>query len=1481
MTSTDTQTAGAQRAPAIEDVLALSPLQLGLYSMAALSDGDTGRADPYIIAMAADIDGALDVDLLRNCATAMLVRHPNLRAAFFRGDLRKPVQVIPRQVRLPWRHITAPDRDTALRLEAQDRRRPFDLARGPAIRFLLVELPDGHWRLAVVAHHIVIDGWSLPLFVGELIALYQSGADAAALPPAPRPYRDYIGWLAGRDEQQSLALWRSHLDGLAEPTLLTPALTSAEPAPGLPVRAEVRLDEAATASLVAAARARGVTVNTLVQLAWALILSSCVGRSDVVFGVTVSGRPGEITGVESMIGLFINTVPLRVRLDPAATVGQSCLALQREAAALRDHSYLSHTDLRALAGVGEMFDTLLVYENFPPGGLVGGGSFTVGGATFAPAALESLAHFPVTIAAHLAGDRLTVLVESLPGALGEMSRESLGRRVVDVVGRLLDGWDAPLRDVSLLADGESPAPRTPAEMDAAGSPAIHLRFAEIAAARSDQVALTFDGGSMSYGELDRAADLLAADLLDRGVRPEQPVAIVLGRGPRYVVAMLAVLKAGAMIVPLEPGMPADRIADILAQCGAQLVIDESWPLSTTDLGDYRPVRTAPDAAAYAVFTSGTTGKPKGVIGTHRAVLAYAVDHAAHVLRPAADRLGRPLRIAHGWSFTFDAAWQPLAGLLDGHSVHIIGDDIQRDAEKLVDTIDERRIDLIDTTPSMFAQLHAAGLLTRVPLPVLALGGEAIGTSTWAAIRDACARAGMTAYNCYGPTETTVEAVVAEIHCVDHPVIGSPTGGTGAAVLDSWLRPVPDGAAGELYLSGDQLTRGYLGRAGETSTRYVADPTRPGQRMYRTGDLARRGADGSLRYLGRSDEQVKIRGYRVEPGEVVAVLMTHPEVRAAHVAVRRYRSGPRLVAYLDTGDANPSVAEIRDMLSSRLPRYLVPHRILTLDGLPLTVNGKVDDRALAALDGTEDSGSGAAPETDTEKALAEIVAELLEAPSVDVTAELLSLGLDSIVALSVVQAARRRGIPVRARLLLECDSIRDLAAAIDEEDTAHADPTPAPAAQGSVDAPGLFLARSSLVEPGGGPIPALPNARWLYQYGDPRRLVQTEAIRLPNGVTGDQLRALLAAAADAHEVLRCRYDPGAATLIPDADGPQLREVEVTGDLGAAVAEATRAAVEDLDPVAGRLLIPIWLRGSGHSVLVLTGHVLALDPASWRILIAELDAGWHALAGGGAARPVRERTSYRQWSTLLGERARQLDSVDFWAGQLDGPDPALGARRLRPDTDRAAELRVTVSISDPQLSAALLANPGEITDRLARAAAIMIMRWRARRGEATPTPLLAVETHGRADAVVDPDGATDTAETLGLLSAIYPVRVSPVDGMPEIPGDGIDYGLLRYLRDDTAQRLAALPEPQLMLNYLGRTEIGRGGAATQDRSLLAGASLIPEPNLAVRHELTIIAAVMLDPAGSGEPVLATQWRWLPEIFTDDDIAVMQQLWQEALS
>ncbi|MGV0624794.1 amino acid adenylation domain-containing protein [Mycolicibacter minnesotensis] len=1453
-----------RQAASIQDVLALSPLQQGLFSLAKLAADVDDGVDVYTVQFVIDIVGAVDTALLRRSAEAMLARHANLRVSFWDVDLPHPVQIVPASVVLPWREIdAAPEEfDEVARVE---RTTNFDLARGPLLRFLLVTSAPGRHRLILTVHHLLLDGWSMAVFFDEMVAIYRAGG-TDPLPP-PRPYRDYIGWLAAQDTDAALARWRDYLAPLSAPTILADGEHTVVGG-ALPQTFEVSLDGEATAALTEWARSNGLTLNTVLQFAWAVLLGRLTDRDGVVFGAVVSGRPQQLTGVEAMVGLFINTVPVVAVTPPQAEVIATCQALQRDSAAMRDLGYLSLSAVQRAGGgggSGAVFDTLLVFENAPVGS-ASAGVTTPDGVRFVPVTVESLTHYPLTLVSYPPRDgRFTVLLEAIPDALGELSVPDLGQRLLQVLRQLPDPARPRIADLDVLLPAERARGTDPGAAPAVSVPAL---FAAAAAAHPDSPALSNAERSLTYAELAAESGRLAGALAGRGIGPEDRVAIAVPRSLDSVIAILAVLQAGAAYVPIDVTLPQARIESILRQSNPKLTLTVELlaELRSADAEPgVTPTAIPPEAAAYVIFTSGSTGEPKGVVGTHLALASYFADHQQRMYVPAVARLGRTLRVAHAWSLSFDASWQPLVGLLGGQCVHLFSAEEMRDADAIIDGIRRHRLDMIDTSPSMFTQLFDAGLLdadSEHRLTVLALGGEAIAPHTWARLRAAPSTA---VHNCYGPTETTVEAVVAHVADTDVPVIGEAVRGMRAHVLDSRLRELPDGVAGELYLAGAQVTRGYLGRPGATASRYVADPFGAGGRMYRTGDLVRRRTDGRLVYLGRADDQVKVRGYRVEIAEVEGALAAVTGVTAAAVLPVQGPTGTRLAGFVTGVDLD--AAGVRAEVGARLPGYLIPARITVVESMPLTSNGKLDAEKLLALTGPLGGGTEAA--TDTERALVEMLAEVLAGPASPdsppgaipgVETDLRELGLDSIAALSLVRAARRRGLPLRPRTVLTASTVRDLAAALDRE-IAEADD----AAQRD----------DPVVDDG--PLPLLPAGRWLYRHGRPRRLGQVEAIRLPEGTEPESLRAALNAIVAAHPLLHARLDPVELTLHPFEPVDVLTEIAVEADALADLRLATEhgaGLLASLDPEAGVMLRAVWLRPpDGAGVLMVGGHVLALDPVSWQVILGELHA---ALAG---ADPLPERSGYRRWAAALTARAQTLDTEEFWAAQLAGDDPRLGARRIDPDRDRAGQLTVSVSVVDPTITAALLAAQAPMHDVLVAATARMVGAWRARRGQDTPAPLLALETHGRAEDVVD---GVDTADIVGLLTAIYPLRVPQPDpagvgrALAQIPGSGIDFGLLAYLSADSGARLTAQPGPQLLLNYLGRVDRAGGGQALAP-DLIAGLPSVPEPDQAVRHELTVVAAVA--DLGAG-PALMTQWRALPDVLDDTEITQLQELFVDGL-
>lgn len=1501
--------------PQIEDVLALSPLQEGLYALYRLAEDSI---DLYTMQLRVDIDGPADAELLRRSAAAMLDRHPNLRAAFWDRDVPKPVQIVPAHAELPWiERIAMPaEFDSIARSE---RRRPFELSRGPALRAVLLSVPgETRRRMIFTAHHILMDGWALAVFFTEMLAVYRDGGSADGL-PTPRPYRDYIAWLAQQDRVAAIAKWTEYLCGVSGPLMVAEDTVAARD--GVPEKTELLLPAADTTRLRNWAGCNGLTLNTAVLFAWAVVLSRLTDRRDVVFGTVVSGRPEHLAGVESMVGLFINSVPVVHQVSSAASVLDQCARLQRESSAMRDIGYLSLSELQRAHGRGTLFDSLFVFENAPVVDAIRTVT-TPDGARFCPVEMESLTHYPLTVVSHLRDDALVVLVEAIREALPHLPAAEICERLFGVLLQLPDiGDDTPdALDVLVCAeraefcDFATQSVPTP-------DGTVWEMFERQVRATPNAVALSTGGGERyTYAELHAQASRLAGELAGRGVGPETVVALVLPRSSRSVVAILGVLGAGGAYLPVDITLPDGRLESIFYQANPVLAITEAGYLELVEaqtptlvIDDpvvaerilRRPptaptVHRHPEHCAYVIFTSGSTGEPKGVIGTNAAVLSYFVDHRERVYRAAAARLGRPMRIAHAWSLSFDASWQPLVGLLDGHGIHLFDAEEMRDADRLLEGLATHRIDMIDTTPSMFVQLRAAGLLDH-DLSVLALGGEAIDSVLWEHLR---ALSPTTVFNCYGPTEMTVEAVVAQVKEYPAPTIGTANAGTFGYVLDSALRMVPNGVVGELYLSGAQLTRGYLGRPEMTAGRFVADPLRPGQRMYRTGDLVRRLPHGGYAYLGRGDNQVKIRGYRVEIGDIEAALRGQPEVHDAAVSVLRRDGGTILVSFVvwqDNTDCDP--VRLRTALTEHLPSYMVPARIVALPTLPVNANGKLDGHALDRL--AEDalsnvSGGGAvSASTDTERSLCELFAEQFNGLVPHIDDDFFLFGLDSIVAISLVHKARRRGLTLSPRMVFTAPTIRQLAAAID--------------ASGDSDA--------AVASAEYGEVLPLPMVSWLYEHGNYRRFTHTVLLRLPSDIDRSSIELMLQLLLDGHETLR-------SILIETAAGPRLitREpglvhaadvltrVELPeptdAELVSAITHCARNVMDEIDPHNGAMVRAVWFSGAEQGseqreVLLLTAHHLTVDVVSWHIMLGDVAEAWRCVDAGAPPKMLPEFTSYRRWCELMWQRADAPEvqaQREYWLAQVREPDPVLGVRPVDPTRDTWCTLRVTRVVTPVQVTERVLAavtRDEGVREFLLAATTMALASWRRER-EQDPASgtLVALEGHGRADAVLD----TDTTNTVGWFTNAFPVRLgvgaaavdieqaeqdpgaaralveSVVAHLGAIPNDGLDYGLLRYV--DRVPELHEAAEPQIQFSYLGRLDLG--GVTDQPWSLLTGPYIDalpddPEPDLPLRFALNLSAFVATTPEGTQ---LISNWRWSDALFAPADIDRLTYFWQRGI-
>ncbi|MFB6892597.1 amino acid adenylation domain-containing protein [Kitasatospora sp. NPDC056327] len=1033
-------------------MLPLTPLQQG---MLFLSGYDEHAEDVYTVQVTVALDGPVDPARLGAAADALLRRHANLRAGFWHENMPRPVQFVPAALALPVPEadLRGAD-DVPAALEALERAalaERFELHRPPLLRLVLARTGGTAYRLVVTVHHILVDGWSMPLLVRDLLALYDAnGADAAL--PAVRPYRDHLAWLAAQDADAARTAWRAALAGADGPTLLTGDAPGR--APVRPAAHRVELDTGRTAALTAAARRLGTTPGTLLQCAWGLLLGSLTGRTDAVFGLTVSGRPEELPGVESMVGLFITTVPVRLDTRPGETVADLVRRFRSEQNALLAHHHLGLHEIQKQGPGGELFDTLLVVENYPVDPAAR--PALAGGAAVTGVTARDAAHYPLTVAVEL-GERTVLHLEYRPDALTPDRVARIGERLAGLLDRIAAEPDLPVGLLPTTTPGERlallDAARGPAAAVPAGTVADH--FAAQAAATPGAPAVTAGEDRLTFAELDRRAEELADRLAAEGVGPESVVALAVPRSAATVTALLGVLKAGAAYLPLDLDHPADRLAYMIEDAApvrlvtttaAEALLPPGGParLLLDAPGPPAPRRTPPavhpDHPAYVIHTSGSTGRPKGVVTTHRGLANLLANHRAALLDPAAAAAGRPLRALHTASFSFDTSWEQLFWLIAGHELHILDETERRDAEFVTDYVHRHRVDALDLTPTYAQQLLDWGLLAegRHRPALLLLGGEAVPPAQWAAVR---AAAGVRAVNLYGPTEYTVDALAADLADTELPSVGGPIGNTTAHVLDAALRPAPVGVPGELHLAGPGLARGYLGRPGLTAERFTADPYGPpGSRMYRTGDLARRRPDGGLDYLGRADEQVKIHGHRIEPGEIEAALTALPGVTGAAVVVREDAPGiRRLVAYT-TGPAEPE--ETRAALAATLPAHLVPAAAVRLEALPLTVNGKLDRAALPApaLGGAP----GARPPRDEhEAALCRAFEEVLGLGTCGADEDFFVLGGDSIASIRLVTRARKDSLVLTPREVFEHRTPERLAAACAGRRARESAPLPDP------------------------------------------------------------------------------------------------------------------------------------------------------------------------------------------------------------------------------------------------------------------------------------------------------------------------------------------------------------------------------------------------------------------------------------------------------
>jgi amino acid adenylation domain-containing protein/non-ribosomal peptide synthase protein (TIGR01720 family) len=1407
--------------PHLTDIYPLSPLQEGMLFHTLYSPND----GVYFEQVTGKITGELDISAFTIAWHSVVDRHPILRTSFVWEHQELPIQVVSSSVKFAlqqedWSHLSPVQQELQLQQYlAADRQQGFQLDEAPLMRFAIIRLDGISWQWVWSHHHLLLDGWSISVIFKEVLEIYQSHVrgmqhDLSSV----IPYRQYIQWLAERNYQEAEEFWQQQLAGISEPTPI-----SWKPVEKIEIQdttdygaVELRLSDEEFANVLQMAQNHRLTLNTLAQGAWALLLQKYGAGEDVLFGVTVSGRPPEIAGVEDMVGLFINTLPMRISLSPNTVVTSWLEDIQQRQAQMREYEYSKLTDIRqaiAFPAAESLFESILVFENYPVDQSLKnqGQGIQVDDIQF-----YERTNYPLTVA-FIPHSGLLLKLNYETKLLSSHAAEIMLQRLRNLLLQLAQNPNAPLGNIALLSTEEhnlTVNKWNANSIDWGDFRAAHQLFEDQADLNKDAIALVLGEDSITYGELEQKANTLAATLKSAGVNDESLVGLYFEPSIDFVVALLAVLKAGGAFVPLDTTYPEERLKFILEDNQANFILakevvpfkhnyEHSKVIVLSEMEwTHHPKRLNLNInalhLAYVIYTSGSTGKPKGVLVSHAGIQNLVQTQTATF------GVTNQSRVYQFASLNFDAAISEIfMALGSGATLYLTSKADRFPGPALWEALTAWKISHLTLVPSVLATIKPEEL---PELQTLIVAGEAASGNLLRRWGDKERQV----FNAYGPTEATVCASMMDCsHLVGEPSIGRGMANTELYLLDPYFQPVAPGIPGEICIGGIGLARGYLNRPGLTASAFIPHPfaKEPGARLYRTGDIGVYDSQGHIYFLGRQDNRVKLHGYRIELGEIEAALAEHPVVESAVVMLREDVPGrQRLVAYVLTPSEEITSQELLNDLSAVLPAYMVPSAVVFVKEWSLTPNGKIDRKALPAPEMPTGQFSTIAI-NETEKILCQIWTEVLGIEA-NVNHNFFEIGGDSIMSLQIVSRAREAGLDISPRDVFEAQTLGRLAAI--------AKP----------------LRQSITVDEAlTGKVPLAPIQHWFFERNLPHshQWNQTVALSVSEPLKMDAFFIALEAIVAHHDAFRLGFDQNQGIWEQSytaAASPPLRikdfssypPNEQRNALDAVVAEE-QELIDLKSPPLLRVLYAKNLEEYGD-VLIFFGHHLIVDGVSWRIIFEDLNQAYcQAAMGKPVSLPARS-SSYRQWTTSLeklGSSPEIVQDLSFWQETLAHKSAALPLDSLTSgESNTVASLVVETSqLSSGEtlslLKEAIATYHAGVQEILLAALLKTLTDW-----SNSSHILIDLEGHGREDL----GSGLDISRTVGWFTSLYPVLLQkPQENenlenllkevkkqLRAIPNHGISFGLLRYLNHnpDTRETLTHLDKPQISFNYLGQVD-----------------------------------------------------------------------------
>jgi amino acid adenylation domain-containing protein/non-ribosomal peptide synthase protein (TIGR01720 family) len=1394
----------------LEDVYPLSPLQQGLYYHWLSSP------EAYFEQMSYQLTGNLDIEKIAQSYHALVSRHAMLRTCFREDYGQGLLQVVQKSVPSTFRYtdLSGEEKAAVEAFKEEDKARGFDLNSGSQMRLTVIGLGNNLYEFIWSHHHILMDGWCISVLINEFYEIYNSLVqEREARLDKVYPYSSYIKWLSSVNRENSFRYWNGYLAGYDTINSL-PRIKEKEEGEPLHRELQFPLDASVRQSMKTLCEELGVTENTFIQMAWGILLGRYNNTDDVVFGTVVSGRPPEVEGVEQMIGLFINTIPVRVRADRKKTAKEILKEVQQVSIEGMGHHYTQLAEIQAQSQLGrDLVDHLLLFENYPVQEKVKDDLAAQAGEddlTLLSATISDQNNYDFTLVV-LPGETITISFRYNARVYDDGTMERLQRHFSTLVQQVVEQPAKAIGTIEYLGETEKNqlllSFNDTAEEFSAGKTIVSL-FEERAAQHPGHTAVVCEDRALTYAELNEQADRLAGYLRKTyNTAADDLVGILLDRSEKMIIAVLGVLKAGAAYVPIDPDYPRDRKEYMIQDSALKVLITQTdyffesmeffsgdvfaidIQLDTLEANDEQLTAPAPGSLAYVIYTSGSTGKPKGVMIGHKAI-ANTVQSQQRIF--GAKEGEHCLQFA---SLSFDASVSEIfVALCSGAVLYVAKERERKDPRLLEQYLAEHSIDLATLPPAYLKMMDPKKLL---PLKRLVTAGELATGELLAGYEGVY-------YNAYGPTETSICASVfqAEGKLEPGPIpIGKPIHNAQVYIVDASAALVAVGVAGEICVSGAGLARGYLNRPELTAEKFVASPFREGERMYRTGDLGRWLPDGTIEFLGRKDDQVKIRGYRIELGEIEVTLQKHPAIESCAVIVHGILQGEKeLVAYI-VSEQELNTAEVRSWLDKSLPGYMIPAHFVQLEALPLTANGKLDRKALPDPQGAA-LGSGveyAAARTEIEKCLVAVYEEVLKRQPIGIREDFFALGGDSIKSIQIVSRMKQRGYALAIQDILLYPSIEDLATRVSVA-TRQAE-------QGIIS----------------GEIDLSPIQHWFFNGNPstPHHYNQSVLLASKKPLVEKGIRVLFDKLVLHHDALRMVFRQTPSGWVQENKGrEQGYSFELLAYDEASFAEHCDRIQSTINLQEGPLFKVALFRGTDGDRLLMVAHHLVMDGVSWRILFEDISTLYQQYAEGVALELPAKTDPFRLWQEKQMEYAfskKLAEEEAYWSAIESLPiKPLPQDHEGRNTLEQAASLSAVLdeSLTERLLTKTYQAYRTEVNDVLLTALGLALEDVFG-----MDRVLIGMEGHGREDIGAD----VDVSRTVGWFTTIYPVALDMShkadiirqltevkETLHRVPNKGIGYGVLRYL----AKKDYRL-EPQISFNYLG--DFGSGIQTEQGEQL----------------------------------------------------------------